>query len=207
MAKKSKKSASYRHGDLPAACLKEGLDILKNGGMEKLSLREIARKIGVSPGAPYKHYPTKEALLAALAKQGFELFIGYLNKNRPRSDLDFNLFHFRKMARNYLLFALEQPEHYRLMFTYKFVEVDSHPELQKSGERAFGVLLDTVEVLQKLNLIRKDDIRMMSISIWSSLHGMALLILDDRMKLNTLDHVEFEKMLEGHMQNLMEGIE
>src|SRR5262245_1682880 len=98
-------SASYHHGDLRQAVLQTAGEIIEKEGLEALSLREVARRAGVSHSAPYRHFPDRERLLAALVEEGFSMLAEALEK-RPR----------REMGEAYVEFALAHPERFRLMF-------------------------------------------------------------------------------------------
>src|SRR5919106_3067320 len=97
--------STYHHGDLRTALLQTAAKILEKQGLVALSLRELARLAGVSHNAPYRHFPDRDSLLAALAAEGFEL-LGDALQSRPR----------REMGEAYVEFALAHPERFRLMF-------------------------------------------------------------------------------------------
>ena len=97
--------STYHHGQLRAAVLRTAGNMLEKQGIASLSLRELARRAGVSHNAPYRHFPDRESLLAALAAEGFEMLGDALEK-RPR----------REMGEAYVEFALGHPQRFRLMF-------------------------------------------------------------------------------------------
>ena len=97
-------SRPYHHGDLPAALLEAALGLLEDD--QAFSLRAVARRAGVSPTAPYRHYADKEALLAALATDGFAQLAGHLEAAAELTD----------MAVAYVAFALAHPGLFRLMY-------------------------------------------------------------------------------------------
>lgn len=113
--------ATYHHGDLRPALLRAAGGILEKEGRDAISLRDLARRTGVSHTAPYRHFADREALLSALAEEGFALLAGQL-EGRPR----------REQAVAYVRYALANPARFRLMFTRpvpqtlrRFVEGDA----------------------------------------------------------------------------------
>ena len=101
MARKSRtKKDTYHHGNLHQACVDQGLKFLDKGNAD-FSLRDIAREVGVSHGAPSRHFGTKEGLFAAIAEEGFRKFHQYLKDSRKSKDLKKDFF---EMGRAYILF-------------------------------------------------------------------------------------------------------
>lgn len=98
--------ATYHHGDLRPALLRAAAKILEKEGSDAVSLRDLARRAGVSHTAPYRHFPDRRALLAALAEEGFAQLAAEL-EGRP----------WREQAVAYVRFAIANPERFRLMFT------------------------------------------------------------------------------------------
>ena len=75
--------ARYHHGDLRAACLRAAMELLEQDGAAGLSVRAVARHAGVSPGAPYRHYADRDALVSAVAAEGYRKLAGYLRAAHP----------------------------------------------------------------------------------------------------------------------------
>jgi AcrR family transcriptional regulator len=151
-------STAYHHGDLRAALLRAAGELLEQQGIAALSLREAARRAGVSHNAPYRHFPQREALLAALAAEGFRMLA------------DGQAAAARERGLAYVRFALEHPQRFRLMFG-GVVPIGSHPELREQGRRAYQKLEDAFRELG-------DDARLAAAAAWSLVHGLANLILD-----------------------------
>src|SRR5688500_9033811 len=97
--------STYHHGDLRQAVLGTAGEMMEKEGLAALSMREVARRAGVSHNAPYRHFPDRDSLLRALAAEGFER-LGDALQSRPR----------REMGEAYVDFALAHPERFRLMF-------------------------------------------------------------------------------------------
>lgn len=203
---KKKKAADYHHGDLRRTLLKEALKLLKSKSPKDLSLRDLARRIGVSHGAPYRHFSSQEALLAALAIEGFGIFADYLNLKHTVEEYKDDLERFRLMASGFLNFALKHPVHFKLMFTKIVVDHSEYPDMQIAGERAFGILLDTVSSLQESGAFRAQDPQATSIFIWSSLHGFCTLILDQALDFLEVESEQYELLIDSFFENMMSGL-
>ncbi|MBK8802473.1 MAG: TetR/AcrR family transcriptional regulator [Fibrobacteres bacterium] len=108
--------ARYHHGDLKNAILEASLELIKTSGLEAITLRAVATKLGVSHAAQNHHFPTRGALLGALAEQGFERFAATLESALEPSSSDPNEDRLLRVGRAYLNFARENPQHYRLLF-------------------------------------------------------------------------------------------
>ena len=151
-------SASYHHGDLRAALLQAGGELLEKQGIAGLSLREAARRAGVSHNAPYRHFPDRDALLAALAAEGFRMLADSQAKAAKERGLA------------YVRFALEHPQRFRLMFG-GVVPIARYPELSEQGRRAYRGL---EEAFRELG----EDAPLAAAAAWSLVHGLSNLILD-----------------------------
>jgi AcrR family transcriptional regulator len=165
--------ASYHHGDLRRALLESALAIVSEEGVHDLSLREVARRAGVSNAAPYHHFADKSALLAAVGAQGFEGLIAVLEVAHARSsDLEPQLV---SMMEAYLTFARTHPSHYRVMFL---------PELKAAADasfhavagRAFEILVDRVRQARPTETDAAH--RTVAAAVWGALHGLSILAID-----------------------------
>jgi AcrR family transcriptional regulator len=158
---------SYHHGELQSALLTGAGQILEKQGIVALSVREAARRAGVSHNAPYRHFPDRESLLAALAAEGFERFAQALEDGQARAGL-------RGRGEAYLRFARENPERFRLMFGGE-VPMQKHPALREAATRAFSGLAGALA--QHLSGAPSGDA---SIAAWALVHGLASLLLNER---------------------------
>ena len=119
MSTSIRKRGGYHHGDLRAAVLQAAGEILETEGLSGLSLREAARRAGVSHNAPYRHFADRESLLAALAAEGFGLLAAAQREAAAKIGL-------RGMGEAYVRFALAHPERFQLMFG-GVIEIGRHP--------------------------------------------------------------------------------
>lgn len=202
-----KKGDDYRHGDLFNACIEVGLKLIKEHGVENLSLRAIAREIGVSIGAPYKHFESKEALLAAIARRGFEVFEAYLTTASPEGTHLMTRERFTAMGYQYLRFADENPEYYRLMFTNVIPNHRQYPELWSSSRHTFRLLIQAIEVLQRDGTIRPGSPLELAAHTWAVLNGFVFLHLENRLSQLEADLRPIEELFRPHFELLYTGLE
>ena len=163
---------SYHHGELRLALVEAALALLAEGGAEALSLRGVARRAGVSAMAPYRHYPDKEALLAAVAAVGFDGLRDVLRRADAAAMPEAALV---AQAVAYVRYAEENPALFRLMFGPP--RAGAHPALQAAGETAYAVLAARVAAQGPVDADR--DAR--ALGCWSLVHGLASLLLDGRL--------------------------
>jgi len=200
-AKPDKKALGGRE-----ACLRTALHQLRDIGPERLSLREVARDAGVSPGAPYRHFPNREALLAALAERAFRSFSDFLLEACPRGVHLITLDEFREMGRQYIRFAMRNPESYRLMFTSIVREHRDYPELWTANRESFLILVTAVEVLQRLAALRTAPSIVVAAHVYATYHGFVSLYLEQRID-DTARSVEaIVQRFEPHFDLLLKGI-
>ncbi len=159
----------YHHGDLRAALVEEGLKRLKDGPAESLSLREIARNVGVSATAVYRHFPDKAALLGALCVVGDErladAFAAAMSKAKPGLDA------FNAMGRAYVRFALANPSLFRLMMSAEAGHVDASPSRGRDMLARGIAEMGGGKASKALQDVRQ-------LRAWSMVHGLAMLMLD-----------------------------
>lgn len=174
--------APYHHGNLREALLDAGLELLREHGAESLGLRELARQAGVSRTAPYRHFESKEALIAAIAEQGFLRLQVYLDEARRRHPDDVEAW-FLEGGRQYIRFAVDHPEHLKVMFGPYITHAPGSGEhrLHGVGSATFGKLVELVVTAQQAGLVRAGDPVAVSVSVWSLLHGFAMLLVHNRL--------------------------
>ncbi|MER7809331.1 TetR/AcrR family transcriptional regulator [Streptomyces sp900116325] len=155
---------TYHHGDLRRAVLTAALDVIRTEGPGALSLRDLARRAGVSHAAPAHHFKDRTGLLTAIAAEGYGLFADAL---ADAPDL-------RERGVRYVRFAAGHPAHFQVMFQPELHRPDD-PELLAAKARAAQALRAGVTGLPAEE--RGDDPRLAGIAAWSLAHGYATLLL------------------------------
>ncbi|RXF72624.1 TetR/AcrR family transcriptional regulator [Hansschlegelia zhihuaiae] len=190
----------YHHGDLRRALIETALAILQEERGWQFTLRELARRAGVSHAAPYKHFADKAALLAEIALIGFEKLREALlaaQTAQPANDRDALL----PAARAYLGFARRNPALYRLMFGAEAGE-PAAVHLDDRARGAFAVVVEFLERGQAAGLIRKREALGQATACWALLHGLAMLELDGLL----LREKVGEDAVEAALATLLEGL-
>ncbi|MES0383627.1 MAG: TetR/AcrR family transcriptional regulator [Hyphomicrobium sp.] len=164
----------YHHGNLREALIKAALELISQKGAAGFTFADAARAAGVSPAAPYRHFRDRDALMADVARRGFEEFADALarawdgGKPTPRAA-------FERVGRAYLEFASKEPAFFSAMFE-SGLPVADYPEVGEAGDRAFAVLREACEALAAtLPKERRPPSLMMALHIWSLSHGIAAL--------------------------------
>jgi AcrR family transcriptional regulator len=161
------------------------IKLIAEVGPAAFTLREVARRAGISHNAPYRHFRDKDELLAAVATEGFECLAEALtravNSTRagrgPRS-----LQRLRASGLGYVQFALRSPEHLQVMFDWP-LDTRRSPALTKAGERAFSILVGLVEDCQREGALPAGDPLPLARIAWSLVHGVAKLAIGMRLPL------------------------
>src|SRR5215471_17601414 len=172
-----RKRPKYHHGDLRRALVEAALAILAKEGARGLSLREVARKVGVTQTAPYHHFPTREALLAAVAAEGFAGLVAELEASAERA-APWGAFEvLAAIGAGYVRFAVGNPEKYRVMMGGAIGSFVPYPELVTVAQRAFTILNHAVGAAYPPEIPpRRFDER--ALAVWAAAHGTAMLWID-----------------------------
>jgi AcrR family transcriptional regulator len=173
-ATSSERRDTYHHGDLKRALTEAALGLVKDKGPKGFTLREVARRAGVSAAAPYRHFSDKAQLLAAVATQGFVQLHETLSASAD-DELDLTR-QVLDSGRAYVRWAVTHPDYYQVMFGAELDKSDK-PELLAAGARAFDDLLDVIVRCQEANLLPAGDPREIAGPTWSLLHGIASLAI------------------------------
>lgn len=162
------KGSQYHHGNLQQSLLDVALKALETGRLTKLSLRSLARECGVSQTAPYRHFASKEHLLAVLAENGVEKLLKQLNAARQSNPKPLAcLFEVMKV---YLQFAAEHSAYFQLIFNARSIERSRFPSLQRTLHRIEAMFAEPIS-----RLGGSLDLSSMAHCVWAQTHGLATL--------------------------------
>ncbi|NBE50419.1 TetR/AcrR family transcriptional regulator [Streptomyces boluensis] len=168
-------STAYHHGDLRAACLRAARELLEEDGSAGLSLRAVARRAGVSATAPYRHFADRDALVSAVAAEGYRELAEQLAAAHPAPSTPDDL---AAVAVVYVRFALDHPALFRAMF--------AEPCDPTSEERvaATAVISEYVQGIVR-DAFPGSDASALSTAVWALVHGLAFLHLDGKLDTST----------------------
>jgi AcrR family transcriptional regulator len=159
--------------DLREKVLEASLALIEEGGLDRLSMREVARKAGVSHQAPYHYFGDREAILAALAGEGFSKLGQSLVRAATQANAE-PVKAVEAMGRAYVEFALRNPAHFQAMFRADAVPLDRYPDARKREDEAFGRL---VEGVGQAFTDQPPEVRQeIAVACWAMAHGLATLI-------------------------------
>jgi len=169
----------YHHGDVRNVLLQKAENILIDEGPTGLSLRRLARLTGVSEAAPYRHFDGKDGILAAVAISAFERFAEKLEDVAARIDTHED--RIMALGAAYVGFAIEHPQHFRLIFGRERPPLDQYPELRDAADNAFDVLqraVTSVDRKAEMTLTEAATAYNRALAAWSRAHGIAMLVID-----------------------------
>lgn len=180
----------HHHGNLRAALIDAGIDLLKAESLSSLSLRKVAATVGVSHAAPAHHFKSKDALLMAIAAKGYAVFADLMREERSKAAPDPRA-QLLGICHGYLRFAAEHEALFELIFTDNMKNA-TDPELQTYGTEAFVVLVETCALFEPSPYGEGVN----EIMVWSLVHGYATLQRFDRLRPTPeADPIPFEKIL------------
>lgn len=167
----------YHHGDLWRALVQAGLAILHEQDVHALTLRAVARRAGVSHTAPYRHFADKDALLVAIAEDGFQrLSAGIHDVVASYTHDSTALLH--QAARWYVHFVLDNPDHVRVMFSGYIKDFQRYPDLNRIADQSFDDLVQLILLMQRDGLLVTENPFQQAFAAWSMVHGLAMLLME-----------------------------
>lgn len=175
----SQPKPSYHHGDLRRALIEASLALISEEGFSALTLREVARRAGVTHAAPYRHFADKEALLAAVAEEGFRAMATQMRERMDKESSPSERLLACGVA--YVLFAVRHPAHFRVMFGPHFNKPSEHEDMSKEGSHSFGLLIQSISQGQQAGELRPGEPLPLALMAWSQVHGLASLLVDHQL--------------------------
>jgi len=190
----------YHHGDLKRVIIETAGSMLREEKGWQFTLREVARRAGVSHAAPYKHFSDKNALLAELTMQGFEQLRGTLiNAITPEPTSARAAFLTASAA--YVQFGMDNPSLYRLMFASGDASANVH-----LSERVLGALSVPLEILkqgQEAGEFKERDLQMQAAACWAQVHGITMLSIDGLLMPEKVGNNPIQSALEVLLEGLV----
>jgi AcrR family transcriptional regulator len=191
----------YHHGDLRRALIETYAEMLQEGSGWEFSLRETARRAGVSHSAAYKHFPDKASLLAEVAMLGFTQLGEFQTAAQPEGKAT-DRERFLSMCHSYVDFGINNPSLYRLMFSAEAREC-ANPKLLECGLASLGTLEKIIEKGQQSGWLRTcHGAAQQAHAVWAQMHGLTILSLDGLLA----SYGNRKKTIEAALDVLLEGM-
>jgi AcrR family transcriptional regulator len=189
----------YHHGNLKPVLLQAAITLIAETGPLGFTLREVARRAGVSHNAPYRHFRDKDELIAAVAEQGFERLNAAMIRAAARSTSAED--RLLSCGRGYITFALRWPQHLQVMFDLPSFR-ERYPGYAQAGEQAFTTLRSCVVDCQEAGVLAKGDPEPLTLLAWSIVHGVSKLAISGHLPFGLKGTIQFnryvsETMLKG----------
>jgi AcrR family transcriptional regulator len=199
-----REARGYHHGNLREALIQAARELIKEKGPAGFTFADAARSAGVSAAAPYRHFRDREALLADVAREGFQRFEAMLSTGWAGGKPD-ALTAFNNVGKAYLAFARAEPAYYAAMFE-SGLPPDLNADLRAAADRAFGVLRGAAEALVALLPAgKRPPALMMSLHVWAVAHGIASLFGRGDAGRRSLP-MTAEELLESQMLIYLQGL-
>jgi AcrR family transcriptional regulator len=173
----------YHHGNLREALLESALRLIAEVGPAGFTLRELARRAGVSHNAPYRHFRDRDDLMAAVATQGYRELTQAMR--RAAEDHGDRLDRLKQAGLAYIAFALRRPEHFAVMFDGPVFLKTEDPQSAEAAKEAFSTLVGFVRGCQEAGRFPAGDPQSFTLLAWSMVHGVAKLAITGRLPFRT----------------------
>jgi AcrR family transcriptional regulator len=178
---------AYHHGDLPAALLAAVESAVADGGVSGVSLRDVARRAGVSHSAPGYHFGSKAGLLTAFATAGYQLLAQSVIEEVAASDARDGAAELSAIGRGYVRFAVRYPAHFEVMFRLDALD-PANADFAAASEAAYGLLTATIERCRAAGRLHGRPPELVAVSAWSLVHGLAALWISGRLTGRIAEH-------------------
>jgi len=170
----------YHHGNLRQALVEAALDLVSERGIPEFTLREVARRVGVTHAAPQRHFEDRAALVAAVAEEGFRELRDRVERVVRRAGARDPAARLHALGVAYVQFALRNPAHFRVMFSAELSDKSRHPSLSAASRAVHDFLVRCIADGQEQGVFVEGDPLELAFAAWSLVHGLAVLLLDGR---------------------------
>ena len=168
----------YHHGDLRRVLVEAALEVAKEGGAEAVSVREAARRAGVSPGAPFRHFPSRDALMAAVATEAQRRFRAEIDIALAEVPDAGPLAQFRALGLAYLRWAMRNPTHFEIISSGRYFDHDKATELSRDNAELIGMTERVLADAFAQGELQSPDLKRVQLAGRALVYGLARMNID-----------------------------
>jgi AcrR family transcriptional regulator len=196
----------YHHGDLRRVLLDAALQLIGEGGAEAVSVREAARRAGVSPGAPFRHFPSRDALMQAVAEEAQRRFRTEIETALAGAPAGDPLGRFRCLGLAYLRWAMRNPTHFEIISSRRFFDHDRAVGISRDNAELIELTGQTLADAFAAGQLRPADLRQVQIAGRALVYGFARMNVDGHFPRWGVAGPEAERTAEAILDLFIEGI-
>ncbi len=198
------KKTGYHHGNLKKALTSAAMDIINREGKSGLTLRAVAKAANVSRTAPYRHFKNKDAMLAAVAGEGFKELTVLLQTiaAREKDSLE-RIF---RQAHAYVGFARDNSARFEVMFGFNLQSYLLYPSLREAATAATICLFESIEACQKAGIVKKGNQIEIAFGAWIPIHGFAVLLINGLVPFTIEDEAALARIVRDYSWSYLEGM-
>jgi AcrR family transcriptional regulator len=196
----------YHHGDLRRVLIEAALGLLEEGGAEKVSVREAARRAGVSPGAPFRHFPSRIALMTAVAEEAQRRFRAEIDAALAKAPAGDPLARFRCFGLAYLRWAMRNPTHFEIISTARLFDHDKEAAVSRDNAELIDMTGRSLAEAFAQGQLRSPDLKRVQIAGRALVYGFARMKIDGHFPRWGVAEAEAERTAEAILDLFIEGI-
>ena len=196
----------YHHGDLRRVLVDAAFELVGEGGAEAVSVREAARRAGVSPGAPFRHFESREALLAAVAEEAQRRFRAEIDKALAKAPADDPLRQFRCLGRAYLHWAMHNPTHFEVISSRRLFDHDRSAAVSSDNAEVMDLAARLLKDAHARGQLGTSDLRQVLIAGRALVYGFARMAIDGHFPRWGVKEGEADRTAEGVLDLFISGI-
>lgn len=196
----------YHHGDLRRVLIDAALQLVDEGGADAVSVREAARRAGVSPGAPFRHFPSRDALMQAVAEEAQRRFRAEIDAALAAAPSGDPLARFRCLGLAYLRWAMRNPTHFEIISSRRFFDHDKAAGVSRDNAELIELTERTLAEAFAAGQLRSGDLKRVQIAGRALVYGFARMSIDGHFPRWGVDGAEAERTAEAVLDLFIEGI-
>jgi AcrR family transcriptional regulator len=196
----------YHHGDLKRVLIDAALALVEEGGADAVNVREAARRAGVSPGAPFRHFPSRVALMTAVAEEAQRRFRAEIDTALAKAPAGDPLARFRSLGLAYLRWAMRNPAHFEIISSGRLFDHGAAAGLSRDNAELIGMSGQMLADAFAQGQLRISDLKRAQLAGRALVYGFARMNLDGHLPRWGVAPAEAERTAEAILDLFIEGI-